>query len=242
MRPMLNNLLTKYGNSFKKITRNYPKLVFEGDELLLKKEVTGYNIIPIEFSDVFTNNNPLVFYNNYIRRIDHFDLLLTKMIKEKIVLRHQIDLAVKASKTLYGGWKTDEHDESCEVITYSDNGVSHKLDVTTSVETIVKFTPSSLENASLIVNHLMNYTDSRLPTHILGSWEIPDIRASAVLVPALVDLGVGVTQVNANFQNYQGGQIIGLKLRSVFLPPWQQKTIAVNAGLAQYLSTYGVSP
>ncbi len=65
--------------TFKEFTSKHEDLVNEGNDILLDKKATGFNILPNQTDMDIAKDEPLIFYNNYIRRTEHFALLLAEM-------------------------------------------------------------------------------------------------------------------------------------------------------------------
>jgi len=232
-------LLEKWGSDFEKFVEGNEKLVEIGDELLRTYETTGFNILHSRSSFPITSNKPLIIYNNYTGRTNHFGSLLAEMERSGIVYQDQIRFGVKASRVLYGDWEIDEINEQIVEFQRRDaqGGISYDK-VSQTVDTTVTFLPQDEKNALEIALFLRRKASALNPGSIDGSFDIPDIIATRSLRNALAD--AGFQEAVANILTLEKAQLVVGKLSTKFTIPWQSATIEVNEELASYLVSGGV--
>jgi len=231
-------LLTRHGREFDRFVTGHERLVQAGDELLRTRQATGYNVALTEQDYPVDSSEALIFYNNYIGRPRHFGLLLAGMEQEGVISPDRVRFGAKASKTIYGGWALAEGDELLDSIKREDEDSPTQLSLT--VETVVIFSPQDADHAALIVEKLSTLTDARKPGAIEGSWEIPDILATAILKRALEKSGL--VEVTANILTEEEARLVTARQRTGFQNPWKAVAVEMNEELATFLTYSDVAP
>jgi len=184
-----------------------------GDYLLSHTQATGYNII-----------------------LSSEDMPLAILIK----------FGKKASKVRYGGWPLAAADEKVDRVRTVTQEIAidnqgQEMQVSKTVELVVIISPSDNNNALRIVEFLQKRTSAIESDAIAGSWDVPDVRATAALSAALKQAGFKV--VEANFLELRGSQLVVAKQQTVFPLPWDQVPgSSMNQELAKYLVGFGVTP
>jgi hypothetical protein len=198
------------------------------------------NAMPLDTSE------RLIFYNNYIGRPEHFGLLLASMEHEGLITEGDIRLGVKASKVVNtGAWQPQTADETVEEIIVGSSrtpGGSVRARASKTVETVVTFMPRDELHARILVDYLLARTTVGSAQEIAGSWEVPDIRATANLSAALEPTGE-FTLVRANVYGKAETTARLLVLRQL-RGRWRSAQMAVNEDLAFYVVSpvLGVEP
>lgn len=118
--------------------------------------------------------------------------------------------------------------------------VRQKVDET--VETVVTFRPVNDDAALGIVAKLFAFTLSESPVSVQGSWSVPDIRATSALKLAFTYGRMDFHETIANVFSRDIARLIVLKKVTSFNFPWESFPIGINYELAEYLTSFGVSP
>lgn len=227
----------KYSRDFVEFTRGHEDIVSVGNGILLDYQGTGLNIL-LEPSDMdITKDEPLIFYNNYIGRTEHFGLVLAEMEKEGIITKDQVSFGNKCSTVLYTLWDIDPDDEIIRQIKHPTKNVDRMADQT--VETVVTFRPTNDDNATRILSFLRRKTVATNPNAVPGSWEIQDIRATKALASILLnpELGGGFKLVKTNMLSREGAQLLVMRQKTEFAdkPGWALTPTIQNSTLVEYL-------
>lgn len=223
-----------YGREFTHFVSGLEELVALGDTVLRNRLGTGYNVLLEEADMSLASTDGLIFYSNYIGRPRHFGLLLSEMEQQNIITPDRVRFGVRASRVLYGGWDIDPEDEVLSTIEREDEqGVVSEHSVSQTVETVVTFSPRDVAGAVRIATALRVRATSQEPGSVAGSWEVPDIRATAALAPILTPLQF--VEVTANIFSRGRAQLVVLRQTTLFTQPWDHLPIEVNERLALYL-------
>lgn len=218
-----------------------------GDKQLSRYGGTAYNLLPsAEVMALQHGAEALeLFYSNYVGRPEHFGLVLAEMEQQGLITPDQVRLNVYASKTFRGKWAIDPAHEVVETLERRRAGQTNLAEFTKTVEMVVTVRPRDAELARQIGRFLIERCSQLRGQAIAGSWDVPDIRASAACWPALAETNA-CTLVQANLLERPDGAgtlVIGRRTRR-FRPPWQPVSLVMNTDLAEFLSTQesGVRP
>lgn len=246
---LAQDLLDTYSRSFDAFTDPYPELVRLGDAKLRGAQATGYNILPDAHTMPLDSGEQHIFYNNYIGRPEHFGLLLAAMEHDGLITEADIRFGVKASKVaLTGMWEPDSADEAEEDLVVSGPTTpdgSLQAHASKTVETVVTLVPHDETHAQSLIEFLLRRTKASEADAIPGSWEVPDIRATANLNNALSATGRFVlVQANIHRRTDTTAQLLILREQTQFKGPWQHRQVTVGDDLALYIasSELGVEP
>lgn len=231
-------LLDRRGREFGRFVAGHKRLVQSGDELLRTRQTTGYNIALTHQDYPIDSDEPLIFYNNYIGRPRHFGLLLAAMEHEGVITPDQVRLGVKASKTIYGNWELAPDDEQLQSIQREGEQTPTRLSLT--VETVAIFSPLDKGQALRIVQFLSEKAETGKPGAIEGSWETPDILATAVLKETLRESNL--VEVTANILTEGQARLVAARQQTRFGGAWRNVPVEMNQELASYLASHGVQP
>lgn len=231
----VEQLLAQYGREFRMLAQGYEQLVGVGDAILAARQGTGYNLVRSDDQFPVDSDERLIFYSNYIGRPRHFGVLLATMERDGIIQPEQIGFGVKASKVLYGGWELDPAAERLSTIERAgEPGPGAADQVSQSVETVVQVRPRTAAQAIQIARSLVRLATQARAGAIAGSWEVPDIRATAPLRAALSR--VRFSEVVANLYRQEQAMLVVARQRTRLQAPWQPVAIAMNPELATYLA------
>lgn len=218
--------LSKYPQTFREfvVDKNAMK---EGDLLLVSGIATAYNFAS-ESEFPLSSDKPLIIYNNYIQRRDHFADLLNLMDRQGLISDSNFRFGAKATK-VRGNWG-DKETVVSEIVR---NGREEQC--SESVEGCLILYPKDPMQAIAMINFLdLNTIKNDDTTYINGSWQIPDIRTTGVLEEILKVMGYSM--VYANLLSFNSGNIITLKRdEKVIKDGWKNNKVLVNELLYDFI-------
>lgn len=233
------HLLYTSGREFSRYASGLGELVRIGDAQIKAFQATGYNLLQRTQEMDLASRKPLLFYSNYVGRPHHFGLVLAEMERDQIITPDRVQFGVIASKVLLGEWDPDLDDEQVTTLPRVDQeGEIHEQRVSQSVNIIVTFAPRDDRQALEIARFLILRASSTGPDAIDGSWETPDMRATAVLKRVLGR--AGFREVIANIIRSGEARLIVARQKTRFAAPWRSVKIGMNEKLSTYLSARGV--
>jgi hypothetical protein len=242
-------LLDTHSRLFDEFTRSQPELVRLGDTKLRSAQATGYNILLVAAAMPLDTNEQLIFYNNYIGRPEHFGMLLAAMEHEGLITESETRLGVKASKVVNtGAWQPETADETVEEIMLAGPHTPDapvRAQASKTVETVVTFLLRKETHAQDVVEFLLAHTTARTPLALEGSWEAPDVRATANLSAALAGTGkFALVRANVYGKAETPARLLVLRSQTRFKGRWRSAQMEVNEKLALYIASpaLGVEP
>lgn len=218
--------LSKYPQTFKEFVKN-SEAIKVGDNLLVNGAATGYNFAS-ESDFPITSDKPIIIYNNYIQRYDHFGELLNAMDSQRLIDNKNFRFGAKATKVV-GNWGDEEP------VIYETKIKRRKREVSESVEGCLILYPRSLDEALSMAGFLnRNAVKQDNITYVKGSWEIPDIRSTGYLEEVLKIAKYKV--VYANYLSFGDGKLITLKRdQDILKEGWENIKILINRSLYKFI-------